>query len=96
MDTQPQVIDRYREAYRPHQNIQYRNSDNKQNMSYPTFCQFDDNPSYEQREQDSPDATQQRILVEQEEPEQERRHKTQAIQPPTTKQTKRQELHRWK
>ena len=55
--------------------------------------QPDKSPNGELCEQHCPDATQQGMLVEQKEPEQERRYKAKSIEPTPFGQTERQQLH---
>ena len=51
--------------------IEYQNGDKHHDALCPSFGYLETAPKDELREQDRPDAAQQRILVEQEEPEQE-------------------------
>ena len=56
---------------RTHHPIEDRNGDKDDDASHPTLLQLDIAPNSEECEQDGPDATQERMLVEQEEPKQE-------------------------
>ena len=50
MGTQPQTIDRYREADRTRQPVEHWNGDSQQDVSHPAICQFDNDASCEQSE----------------------------------------------
>ena len=73
----------------PSNPIEYRNGDKNQNATHPSVRQPDEPTDSKLREQDIPDATHQCILVKQEEPEQERWNKAQAIEPSPLAQAER-------
>ena len=66
---------------RPHHPIYDWNGDKYDDVSRPAFGQKGKEPHGKQGKQDRPDTTQQCMFVEQENPEQKRRHEAEAVEP---------------
>ena len=77
-------------SYHP---IEDRKRDENHDAPYPAARKLDKQPQGGQHEQDSPETAHQRVLVEQEEPQQERGHEAQTVEPLTIKQPKHQQLY---